>query len=134
MFVGKFMHSYENNQLPSHFNQYFKSIQTVHKYPTRLACSKNFFLPGVTSSKGNAPSNSLDPRYGQKYLTTSSFYLTLISNICTKITYSLGLLVQINKTSLFKLILYCPFFVICRIFSLCLARYFILNRHCKASL
>jgi len=32
-----------------------------------------------------------------------------------------------------KLILNCPFFVICRIFSLCLARYFILNRHCKAS-
>jgi len=36
MFAGKFMHSHENSQLPSHFNQYFKSIQTVHMYPTRL--------------------------------------------------------------------------------------------------
>jgi len=67
--------------------------------------------------EGNAPSNSLDPRYGQKYLTISSFDLTLISNICTKITYSLGLLVQINKRNLFKLILYCLFFVICKTFS-----------------
>ena len=52
MSAGKFMHSYENNQLLSHFNQYFKSIQTVHKYPTRLPCSKNFFLPRVNSSQG----------------------------------------------------------------------------------
>jgi len=29
MSAGKFMHSYENNQHPSHFNQYFKSILTV---------------------------------------------------------------------------------------------------------
>ena len=36
--------------------------------------------------------------------------------------------------NLFKLFLYGPFFVICIIFSLCLARYFILNRYCKASL
>jgi len=42
--------------------------------------------------------------------------------------------VQINKRNLFKLILYGPFFVICILFSLCLARYFILNRYCKASL
>ena len=70
-----------------------------------------------TLPKGNAPSNSLDPRYGQKYLMTiSSFGLTLISNICSKITYSLGLLVQINKRNLFKLILYWPFFVICIFF------------------
>jgi len=42
MSAGKVMHSCENNQLPSHFNQYFKSIQTVHKYPPRLAGSKTF--------------------------------------------------------------------------------------------
>ena len=42
--AGRFMHSYANNQFPSHFNQNFKSIKTVHKYPTQLACSKNFFL------------------------------------------------------------------------------------------
>jgi len=40
MSAGKFMHSYENNQLPSHFNQYFKYIQTVHEYPTRLHVQK----------------------------------------------------------------------------------------------
>jgi len=104
MSAGKFMHSYENSKLPSHFNQYFKFFQTVHKYPTRLACSKNFFLPMVNSPKGNALSNLLDPRYGQKYLIISTFDLTLISKICTKITYALGLLVQSNNWNLFKLI------------------------------
>ena len=32
--------------------------------------------------KGNALSNSLDPRYGQKHLTISSFDLSLKSNNC----------------------------------------------------
>jgi len=39
--LGKFMHSHENNPHSSHFNQYFKFVQTVKKYPTRLATSKN---------------------------------------------------------------------------------------------
>jgi len=48
--AGKFMHSYEDNQLPSHFNQYFKSIQTVHKYPPDLHVQKiSHFL--LTQSK-----------------------------------------------------------------------------------
>ena len=50
MSAGKFMHSYENKQLPLDFNKYFKSILTVFKNPTRLACSKNLFLPRVNSS------------------------------------------------------------------------------------
>jgi len=40
--TGRIMHSYENNLLASDFNQYFKSIQTIHNYPTRLATSKKF--------------------------------------------------------------------------------------------
>jgi len=44
--AGKFMHSYENNLLPSHSNQYFKTIQTVHNHPIRLATSKIPFYPG----------------------------------------------------------------------------------------
>jgi len=42
----KIMHSYGNNQLLLHFNQYFKSIETVHKYPTRLAPPKISSYPG----------------------------------------------------------------------------------------
>jgi len=34
--ADEFMHSYENILLPSNFNQYFKSIQTIHNYSTRL--------------------------------------------------------------------------------------------------
>jgi len=62
MSAGKFMHSYENNQLPSHFNQYFKSVLTVNKYPTRLACSKNFFLPRVNSSQGQCSLKLIGPK------------------------------------------------------------------------
>jgi len=41
------MNFYENNLLPSIFNQYFKYIETVHNYPIRLAPSKSFFLTTV---------------------------------------------------------------------------------------
>ena len=61
--VDKFMHFYESTLLPSHFNHYFKSIQSVHTYPTRLEILK-FFLTRGKLFKGNAPSNLLDPRYG----------------------------------------------------------------------
>ena len=50
MSAGRFAHSCENNQLPSHFNQYFKSVQTVHKYSTRLRTSK-YSLPRVNTSQ-----------------------------------------------------------------------------------
>ena len=62
MSAGKFMHSYENNQLPSYFNQYFKSILTVHKYATRLACSNNFFLPRVKVSQGQCSLKFIGPK------------------------------------------------------------------------
>jgi len=62
MSAGKFMHSYETNQLPSHCNQYFQSMLTVHKYPTRLACSKTFFLPRVNSSQGQCSLKFIGPK------------------------------------------------------------------------
>ena len=44
MSAGKFMYFNENNQLPTNFYQYFKSVQTFHKYPTRIATGKKFLL------------------------------------------------------------------------------------------
>jgi len=60
--ASKFMHSYENNQLPSYFNQYVNSIQTVHKYTTRLACSKKFFLPRVKSYQEQCSLKFIGPK------------------------------------------------------------------------
>jgi len=57
MFAGKVMHSYENHLHPSHFNQHFKSNQTVHNYHTRLATSKYFLLPRVKFSQGQCSIN-----------------------------------------------------------------------------
>jgi len=95
--AGKFIHFYKNNLIPSHFNLYLKSVQTVHNYPTRLATSKSFFLPRITSSQRQYFLKFMDPRCDQKHLTISSFDLTLTLNICTKTNYSLALLVQSNK-------------------------------------
>jgi len=88
------------------FHQILTSISNLFKQfintPPELQLQKLSSYPGYTLPKGNAPSNSLDPRYGQKYLTIPIFDLTLISNVCTKIAYSLGLLVQSNKWNLFN--------------------------------
>jgi len=124
MSAGKFMHSYENNQLPSHFNQYFKSFQTVHKCPTRLPCSKNF-LPRVNSSQGQCSLKFFGPKVGSEIPDHIKFQSHFDFKHLYK-NYLHSELVGANQ-HLFKLILYCPFFVICIIFSFCLARYFILR-------
>ena len=51
--VGKFMHSYHNKLLPIHFDEYFVPLSSIHYHSTRLATSKNLFLPRVNSSSGN---------------------------------------------------------------------------------
>jgi len=50
--VGKFMHSYHNKLLPNHFDEYFIPLSSIHYHSTRLATSKNLFLPRVNSSSG----------------------------------------------------------------------------------
>ena len=60
--VGKFMHSFENNFLPTHFNQYYSSVQAIHNYPTRFATSQNFFLPRVHSSQAQCTFKFIGPK------------------------------------------------------------------------
>ena len=43
--VGKFMHSYHNKLLPNQFDEYFIPLSSIHYHSTRLATSKNLFLP-----------------------------------------------------------------------------------------
>jgi len=62
MSAGKFIHSYENNQLSPFFNQYLKSIQAVHKYTTGLATPKKFSLPKVNSSQGHCSLKFIGPK------------------------------------------------------------------------
>jgi len=45
--VGKFMHSYHNKLLPNHFDEYFIPLSSYHYHSTRLATSRNLFLPRV---------------------------------------------------------------------------------------
>jgi len=50
--VGKFMHSYHTKLLPNHFDEYFIPLSSIHCHSTRLATSKNLFLPRLNSSSG----------------------------------------------------------------------------------
>jgi len=43
--IGKFMFRYYNKQLPICFLQYFKTIDSIHNYSTRLSKQNNYFLP-----------------------------------------------------------------------------------------
>jgi len=60
--VGKFMHSYHNTLLPNHFDEYFVPLSSIHYHSTRLATSKNLFLPRVNSSSGICSLKFIGPK------------------------------------------------------------------------
>jgi len=59
--VGKFMHSY-NKLLPNHFDEYFIPLNSIHYHSTKLATSKNLFLPRVNSSSGKCSLKFIGPK------------------------------------------------------------------------
>jgi len=60
--VGKCMHSYHNKLLPNHFDGYFVPLSSIHYHSTRLATSKNLFLPKVNSSSGKCSLKFIGPK------------------------------------------------------------------------
>ena len=48
--MAKFMYLHHNNKLPKLFNNYFKSINSVHSYNTRHVCRKNYQLYSIHSN------------------------------------------------------------------------------------
>ena len=61
--VGKFMmHSYHNKLLPNHFDEYFVPLSSIHYHSTRLATSKDLFLPRVDSSSGKCSLKFIGPK------------------------------------------------------------------------
>ena len=46
------MHDYYSYRLPSTFNNFFKSINKVHQYATRLASKKSYYLPKARTNYG----------------------------------------------------------------------------------
>ena len=72
--VGKFMHSYHNKLLPHHFDEYFVPLSSIHYHSTRLATSKNLFLPRVNSSSGKCSLKFIGPKVnGLQYQTILNF-------------------------------------------------------------
>ena len=69
--MAKFMYLYHNNKLPKLFNQYFKSVNSVHDYNTRNAIRKNYQLYSIHSNTAEKPLpfsgaqiwNNLDPEW-----------------------------------------------------------------------
>jgi len=56
------MHSYHNKLLPTHFDEYFIPISSIHSHSTRLATSSNLFLPRVNSSSGKCSLTFVGPK------------------------------------------------------------------------
>ena len=50
--LGKFIHQLENNKLPHVFLNFFKKINEIHSYETRLIKTSTYFLPRVTKLFG----------------------------------------------------------------------------------
>ena len=71
--VSKFMHSCHNKLLPNHFDEYFIPLSSIHYHSTRLATSKNLFLPRVNSSSGKCSLKYIGPKYRLQYQTISNF-------------------------------------------------------------
>jgi len=46
------MYDYFNNNLSPVFNDFFKSVSTVHSYNTRLSSKNNYYLPPVRTNYG----------------------------------------------------------------------------------
>jgi len=60
--VGKFMHSYHNKLLPNRFDEHFVPLSSIHYHSTRLATSKNLFLPRVNSFSGKCSLKLTGPK------------------------------------------------------------------------
>jgi len=60
--VSKFMHSYHNKLLPNHFDEYFIPISSIHSHSTRLATSRNVFLPSVKPPSGKCSLTFVGPK------------------------------------------------------------------------
>jgi len=50
--VAKFMYSFYNGGLPSHFDNYFTEIAFIHICQTRLAALQKYYLPRMKTSPG----------------------------------------------------------------------------------
>ena len=85
--VGKFMHSYHNKLLPNHFDEYFVPLSLIHCHSTRLATSKNLFLPRVNSSSGKCSLKIIGPKVWSsipddiKFSTTFTFKWKLMKHL-----------------------------------------------------
>ena len=73
------MHSYHNQLLPNHFDEYFILLNSIHYHSTRIATSKNLFVPRVNSSSGKCSLKFTGPKVWSsipddiKFSTTFSF-------------------------------------------------------------
>ena len=48
--------------LPNHFDEYFIPLSSIHYHSTRLATSRNLFLPRVNSSPGKCSLKFIGPK------------------------------------------------------------------------
>ena len=50
--IAIFMFKFHNNLLPTAFSLFFKKIQQVHKYNTRLSAKQSYYIPKARTNYG----------------------------------------------------------------------------------
>jgi len=60
--VAKFMYSFNNGELPNHFDNNFSEIASVHKYQIRLTSWRKYNLPRIKASMGQLSLKYIDPK------------------------------------------------------------------------
>ena len=64
--MAKFMFLYTSQKLPTVFNSYFTSVNTVHTHNTRNESRNNFYINSINSNTAKKLFHSVDRKYGIK--------------------------------------------------------------------
>ena len=126
--IAIFMFKFHNNLLPTAFSLFFKKIQQVHKYNTRLSAKQSYYIPKARTNyvifnirtQGPKVWNDIDEQ-----LKASSFPLFKKKKI--KIVTSIEILIR----SLFCNSIYDVFSCLMFVYLSLLLRICLLSDHCN---
>jgi len=86
LFVAKFVHSFDNGELPKHFDNCFSDIASVTHIKQGLNFFLKYYLPRMKASLGQLSLSILDPKFGLILLKTWNLYHLIHLEKITKIS------------------------------------------------
>ena len=81
LYTALFMYDYYSNRLPLIFDNFFKSINKVHQYQTRLASKISYYLPKARTNHGKFNIRFSVLKFGIPLMTHLNLRVVLASKI-----------------------------------------------------